>query len=288
MSVGGGSGTSSAAFGRQPSGGGGGVASQPKRAAAGRKKKRNQDAGRGEGASKTAAGVAAGKGKGKGEGPGTGTRDTFLSQFHALGKLLYAKRSPPDDSAGAAAAPAPAASASAAGTAKAAGGWPAGEGRRGKLEFVPEEVLSRGGMELDWAVAFLQYHCVDFFTDEGGEFYHDFFHVQQYLEYNKGSLSPHYLLATVCIALPGQGSKYGRGEDAHAIRVAFERACSSRSLANPRLCSFGLLLLLHAPCLACCCCVTRRVGRSILISFALFFLYTFFFSCFFLPALDPF
>ncbi|CAN0550945.1 unnamed protein product, partial [Ectocarpus sp. 12 AP-2014] len=101
---------------------------------------------RGAGVSKsTAAGAAAG---------GTGQRDTFLTQFHALGKLLYAKRAPPDSDG--------------------AGGWPmagggggdgGGEGR-GPLAFVPEEVLSQGGMELDWALAFLQYHCVDFYTDE--------------------------------------------------------------------------------------------------------------------------
>ncbi|CBJ49197.1 conserved unknown protein [Ectocarpus siliculosus] len=85
---------------------------------------------------------------------GTGQRDTFLTQFHALGKLLYAKRVPPDSDG--------------------AGGWPTagggggdggGEGR-GPLAFVPEDVLSQGGMELDWALAFLQYHCVDFYTDE--------------------------------------------------------------------------------------------------------------------------
>ncbi|CAB1110468.1 unnamed protein product [Ectocarpus sp. CCAP 1310/34] len=103
---------------------------------------------RGAGVSKSCAvGAAAG---------GTGQRDTFLTQFHALGKLLYAKRNPPDSDG--------------------AGGWPTtgaggerGDGGvegRGPLAFVPEEVLSQGGMELDWALAFLQYHCVDFYTDE--------------------------------------------------------------------------------------------------------------------------
>ena len=162
---------SASAFGRQSNGGG--VTSQPRRAT-GRKKKRDQDAGV---TARAAAGAGKGKGGGKGPETGTGTRDTFLSQFHALGKLLYAKRSPPDGSAGACASAA--AAAAAASAARVAAGWPetaapvggggAGEGRRGQLEFVPEEVLSRGGMELDWALAFLQYHCVDFFTDEGGE-----------------------------------------------------------------------------------------------------------------------
>lgn len=41
--------------------------------------------------------------------------------------------------------------------------------RRGPLEFVPEEVLAQGGMTVDSALAFLQYHCVDFYTDEDGE-----------------------------------------------------------------------------------------------------------------------
>lgn len=102
------------------------------------------------GREKRAAGNAGGGGKGvsassaAGKGAGTGMRDTFLTQFHALGKLLYAKRGPPGEGAG-------------------------DEEGRGPLTFVPEEVLSQGGMELDWALAFLQYHCVDFFTDESGE-----------------------------------------------------------------------------------------------------------------------
>ncbi|CAN0306522.1 unnamed protein product [Pylaiella littoralis] len=99
------------------------------------------------GREKRAAGNAGGGGKGvsassaAGKGAGTGMRDTFLTQFHALGKLLYAKRGPP-------------------------GGGAGDEEGRGPLTFVPEEVLSQGGMELDWALEFLQYHCVDFFTDE--------------------------------------------------------------------------------------------------------------------------
>lgn len=107
------------------------------------------------------AGTGAGAGSGSGS-TGTGKRDTFLSSFHALGKLLYAKRL-----------------SSAVGTVSAVengrGGGGGGEGGaggaegRGALAFVPEEVLSQGGMEVDSAVAFLQYHCVDFYTDEHGK-----------------------------------------------------------------------------------------------------------------------
>ena len=86
---------------------------------------------------------------------GPGTRDTFLTQFHALGKLLHAKRLPADGSDDG-------------GTGMEMEGV-SGEGeRKGRLTFIPEEVLSQGGMDLDWALAFLQCHCVDFFTDEEG------------------------------------------------------------------------------------------------------------------------
>lgn len=84
-------------------------------------------------------------------GVGTGTRDTFLTQFHALGKLLHAKRLPVDVDAG--------------GGKRGVFGYPE---ERGQLGFVPEEVLSQGGMDLDWALSFLQCHCVDFFTDDDG------------------------------------------------------------------------------------------------------------------------
>ncbi|CAM9283077.1 unnamed protein product [Discosporangium mesarthrocarpum] len=72
------------------------------------------------------------------------SRDMFLSQFHALGKLLYAKRLPQGEG----------------------GGDGEAEGGRGKLSFDPEEVMSRGGMGLEWGLTFLQCHCVDFFTEE--------------------------------------------------------------------------------------------------------------------------
>lgn len=68
-----------------------------------------------------------------------GLRDTRLSPFHALGKLLYAKRrliteQPPS-------------------------------GRRPLLDFVPEEVVAQSGMPLFSSIYFLQGHAPDFFTD---------------------------------------------------------------------------------------------------------------------------
>ena len=86
----------------------------------------------------------------------TSKKDAKLSTFHALGKLLYAKRKPQsvqydsdsDDEA----------LASSAKTKK----WDDG---RGLLEFVPEEILSNIDMGLDSALSFLSYHSPDFFTD---------------------------------------------------------------------------------------------------------------------------
>lgn len=86
-------------------------------------------------------------------------RDPFYSQFHAVGKLLYAKRVP---SAGSDARVRPR-SAVAAGTAE------SGEDARDPLGFVPEEVMTQSGMGLDSAIEFLQFHCVDLYTDEDGE-----------------------------------------------------------------------------------------------------------------------
>ena len=70
---------------------------------------------------------------------GGGARDTKLSTFHALGKLLYAKRQQP-------AAPPP---------------LP----RRPPLEFVPEDVMNYSSIEPGGALAFLGYHSPEFFTD---------------------------------------------------------------------------------------------------------------------------
>lgn len=70
-------------------------------------------------------------------------RDAKLSSFHALGKLLYAKR---QTSGGAAAA------ATAAGT-------------RSPLAFDPERVVEQSAMEVAGVLQFLEYHSVEFFTD---------------------------------------------------------------------------------------------------------------------------
>lgn len=100
---------------------------------------------------------------------GTGKRDTFLSSFHALGKLLYAKRSSPSPSSSKGGLAADDSKTVALLKGKCGGEGGVGEKRpRGQLGFVPEEVLARGGMELDSALAFLQCHCVDYFTDEDG------------------------------------------------------------------------------------------------------------------------
>jgi cell cycle checkpoint protein len=68
-------------------------------------------------------------------------RDEPLSAFHALGKLLYAKRkeSPTYDGNEA--------------------------NRRPPLQFVPEEVIQNSSMSLYASLHFLHYHAPDFFTD---------------------------------------------------------------------------------------------------------------------------
>ena len=99
-------------------------------------------------------------------------KDAKLSTFHALGKLLYAKRKqrqPPwravaldyDDSE----PPSKVAASTPPLTL-----WDDG---RGPLEFVPEEVLSRIDMGIDSAMTFLAFHSPDFFTDitELSQFY---------------------------------------------------------------------------------------------------------------------
>ena len=63
-------------------------------------------------------------------------RDSKLSPFHALGKLLYAKRLPN-----------------------------VAEGARLPLEFDPDIVIQQTDMELGDILYFLSYHSVDFFTD---------------------------------------------------------------------------------------------------------------------------
>lgn len=106
-----------------------------------------------------------------GEG-GSARKDAKLSTFHALGKLLYAKRKQSqhsiqhqkqsvgeffdsdDDGFTSSGRPASASNR--------LSKW---EDGRGQLEFVPEEVLSRIDMGLSPAMSFLSYHSIDFFTD---------------------------------------------------------------------------------------------------------------------------
>jgi cell cycle checkpoint protein len=65
-------------------------------------------------------------------------RDTNIMPFHALGKLLYAKRQkvPAKD-----------------------------DKQRPPLEFDPEAVVEKSQMEVSGVLHFLEYHCVEFFTD---------------------------------------------------------------------------------------------------------------------------
>jgi cell cycle checkpoint protein len=63
-------------------------------------------------------------------------RDTKLSTFHALGKLLYSKRKMGDDG-------------------------------RDCLAFDPEEILERSDLGVEGSLRFLEYHSGDFFTDIG-------------------------------------------------------------------------------------------------------------------------
>lgn len=71
-------------------------------------------------------------------------RDSKLSMFHMLGKVLYAKRkkvsSDAEESFGS-------------------------RGKRPPLEFNPDDVMEQSGMELGGALTFLGYHSPDFFTD---------------------------------------------------------------------------------------------------------------------------
>ena len=92
-------------------------------------------------------------------------KDAKLSTFHALGKLLYAKRKQlssrevaivySDDDETTAVASKPAAE-------NITSKW---YDPRGPLEFVPEDVLSRIEMGIGPALSFLSYHSPDFFTD---------------------------------------------------------------------------------------------------------------------------
>ena len=73
-------------------------------------------------------------------------RDTRLTTFHALGKLLYAKRQPgPPRSV--------------------LSGMERWHDSRPPIEFDPERVVEHSQIELSAALNFLECHCVDFFTD---------------------------------------------------------------------------------------------------------------------------
>ena len=102
---------------------------------------------------------------------GGAKKDAKLSTFHALGKLLYAKRKPimqqqyhdfdddfTDDDDVASSHPSSHPNATVWNQSKLNDG-------RGPLEFVPEEVLGRIDMGLGSALTFLSYHSPDFFTD---------------------------------------------------------------------------------------------------------------------------
>ena len=99
---------------------------------------------------------------------GSAKKDSRLSAFHALGKLLYAKRKQWQPSSQAATRdsndgePSAAIAAPSLPTGARSSSW---DDRRGPLEFVPEEVLSRTDMGVDSAMSFLSYHSPDFFTD---------------------------------------------------------------------------------------------------------------------------
>lgn len=94
----------------------------------------------------------------KGSGLGSNSitkRDVKLSSFHALGKLLYAKRTPKADDFSDDFPSSPL-------TSKRLEKWTDG---RGQLEFIPEDVLGKTDMNTGSAISFLSYHSPDYFTD---------------------------------------------------------------------------------------------------------------------------
>jgi cell cycle checkpoint protein len=78
-------------------------------------------------------------------------RDVKLSTFHALGKLLYAKRKPRSQDPYS--------------TTEKRTGVSAWDDGRGPLDFVPEQVLEKTDMATSSAISFIAYHSPDFFTD---------------------------------------------------------------------------------------------------------------------------
>jgi hypothetical protein len=83
-------------------------------------------------------------------------RDAFLSHFHALGKLLYAKRTLPESSISSSGSSRAGAVRAAKAEAEAALG---ADYYKLPLEFSPEDVLHRSSLSVDGAAAFLQVSC---------------------------------------------------------------------------------------------------------------------------------
>ena len=81
---------------------------------------------------------------------GGGERDKKLSTFHALGKLLYAKRRNMEN----------------ANMKPHANTLPASAEERPPLEFIPEDVMNGSDIDRGGAISFLHSHSPDFFTDE--------------------------------------------------------------------------------------------------------------------------
>ena len=88
-------------------------------------------------------------------------RDTCISIFHALGKLLYAKRKAVNGIHGTT-------TSSLFGEEETITSYhnsPWNKDKRPPLEFNPEMVLDHCDIGLNGAINFVEYHCPDFFTD---------------------------------------------------------------------------------------------------------------------------
>lgn len=103
---------------------------------AGSKRKKSKE-GKGKDKKETSKNPKAHKSSSGGAAAMGADRDVFLSHFRVLGKLLYAHRQECAPAAG---------------------------HTRPPLSFSPEDILNCSGLSTDGAAAFLQYHCVDFFT----------------------------------------------------------------------------------------------------------------------------
>ena len=91
-------------------------------------------------------------------------KDTRLSSFHALGKILYAKRQYNGEDN----TPSPRANLLTRNLATDGSRWKSFHwtDKRPPLAFDPEEVLNQNDMGPEGAVSFLAFHAPDFFTDE--------------------------------------------------------------------------------------------------------------------------